>query len=183
MCCHPTNDLPPMCGTPPSTTFLAQLAENVKRMHTELHLAIGQPTETSQRAELPALVGLFCFHQLLVAAASKAGVDKKGYAAVFDVLLDTPGLLSANACLVFDNTLWKGRVAEGTTGMSPSEEEAILADAESNGDDPKRALKAARRDRAVAQALHEFNVKLRKDVRVDPLVLPLRDGLTVAIVS
>jgi predicted sulfurtransferase/predicted O-methyltransferase YrrM len=109
--------------------------------------------------------------------------DKKGYAAVFDVLLDTPGLLSANACLVFDNTLWKGRVAEGTTGMSPSEEEAILADAELNGDDPKRALKAARRDRAVAQALHEFNVKLRKDVRVDPLVLPLRDGLTVAIVS
>ena len=56
--------------------------------------------------------------------------DKKGYAAVFDVLLDTPGLLSANACLVFDNTLWKGRVAEGTTGMSPSEEEAILAEAE-----------------------------------------------------
>ena len=34
--------------------------------------------------------------------------------------------------------------------------------------------------RAVAQALHEFNVKLRKDTRVDPLVLPLRDGLTVA---
>ena len=64
--------------------------------------------------------------------------------------------------------------------MSPSEEEAILADAEARGDDPKRALKAARRDRAVAQALHEFNVKLRKDTRVDPLVLPLRDGLTVA---
>ena len=106
--------------------------------------------------------------------------DKKGYAAVFDVLLDTPGLLSANACLVFDNTLWKGRVAEGTTGLAPSEEEAILAEAEARGDDPKRALKAARRDRAVAQALHEFNVKLRKDVRVDPLVLPLRDGLTVA---
>jgi predicted sulfurtransferase/predicted O-methyltransferase YrrM len=106
--------------------------------------------------------------------------DKKGYAAVFDVLLDTPGLLSSNACLVFDNTLWKGRVAEGTTGLAPSEEEAILAEAEARGDDPKRALKAARRDRAVAQALHEFNVKLRKDVRVDPLVLPLRDGLTVA---
>ena len=38
---------------------------------------------------------------------------------------------------------------------------------------------AARRDRAVAQALHEFNVKLRKDARVDQLLLPLRDGLTV----
>ena len=88
--------------------------------------------------------------------------------------------MSANASLVFDNTLWKGRVAEGTTGLAPSEEEAILAEAELNGDDPKRALKAARRDRAVAQALHEFNVKLRKDTRVDPLVLPLRDGLTVA---
>ena len=71
-------------------------------------------------------------------------------------------------------------VAEGTTGLAPSEEEAILAEAEARGDDPKRALKAARRDRAVAQALHEFNVKLRKDTRVDPLVLPLRDGLTVA---
>ena len=55
--------------------------------------------------------------------------------------------------------------------------------AEARGDDPKRALKAARRDRAVAQALHEFNVKLRKDTRVDPLVLPLRDGLTVATLT
>ena len=40
--------------------------------------------------------------------------------------------------------------------------------------------KAERRDRATQQAMHEFNVKLRKDRRVDQLVLPLRDGITIA---
>ena len=105
--------------------------------------------------------------------------DKRGYAPVFDASLETPGLLSPNAALVFDNTLWKGRVAEGTMGMSPAEEAQIVATAEAKNEDAKKALKAARRDRAVAQSLHEFNVKLRKDARVDPLVLPLRDGLTI----
>ena len=115
------------------------------------------------------------------------------YGAVLDALLDAPGLLAENALLVFDNTLWKGRVAEGQTGLTAAEEDAAgaagraraVADgADADGADAaeKRARKAARRDRAIAQALHEFNVKLRKETRVDQVVVPLRDGLTVATV-
>ena len=109
--------------------------------------------------------------------------DKKGYAAVFDALLDTPGLLSENACLVFDNTLWKGRVAEGTTGMSPSEEEAILADAEARGDDPEAgASRPHGRRPGRSRRLREFNVKLRT-IRVDSLVLPLCTATVATLVS
>ena len=113
--------------------------------------------------------------------------DKKGYAKIFDAILDR-GLLKPGGAAVFDNTLWKGKVVDGATGMTPAEEAAVLDrardDAARDGrDDPerdaKRALKAAKRDRAIQQALHEFNVKLRKDARVDQLLLPLRDGLTV----
>ena len=113
--------------------------------------------------------------------------DKKGYAKIFDAILDR-GLLKPGGAAVFDNTLWKGKVVDGATGMTPAEEAAVLErardDAARDGrDDPerdaKRALKAAKRDRAIQQALHEFNVKLRKDARVDQLLLPLRDGLTV----
>jgi hypothetical protein len=37
-----------------------------------------------------------------------------------------------------------------------------------------------KRDGALQQAMHEFNVKLRKDRRVENLVPPIRDGLTIA---
>ena len=114
--------------------------------------------------------------------------DKKGYAHIFDQVLDR-GLLAPGGALVFDNTLWKGKVVDGATGMTPAEERRVSDDARrqaaasGDGRDPdraaKHALKAAKRDRAIQQALHEFNVKLRKDTRVDQLLLPLRDGLTV----
>ncbi|KAH8069017.1 O-methyltransferase [Aureococcus anophagefferens] len=121
------------------------------------------------------------------AARPHVDCDKKGYAKIFDAILDR-GLLKPGGAAVFDNTLWKGKVVDGATGMTPAEEAAVLQrardDAARDGrDDPerdaKRALKAAKRDRAIQQALHEFNVKLRKDARVDQLLLPLRDGLTV----
>ena len=113
--------------------------------------------------------------------------DKKGYAAIFDAILDLD-LLKDGGAMVFDNTLWKGQVVHGATGMTPAEEAAVYDDALAAArasDDPvpektaKRALKNAKRDRAIQQALHEFNVKLRKDTRVEQLLLPLRDGLTV----
>ena len=42
--------------------------------------------------------------------------------------------------------------------------------------------KAARRDRVLTQAMHELNgdnARLRRDPRVAPVVLPIRDGLTL----
>jgi caffeoyl-CoA O-methyltransferase len=66
--------------------------------------------------------------------------------------------------ILVDNVLWKGRVL----GI-----EASLA-GPVEGED-----KATRRDRVLTQAMHEFNVKVRRDVRVEKVILPLRDGLSL----
>ena len=39
--------------------------------------------------------------------------------------------------------------------------------------------RATRRDRVLTQAMHELNVKVRKDPRVEQVVLPIRDGLSL----
>ena len=53
--------------------------------------------------------------------------------------------------LVFDNTLWDGTVVD-----------------ENNQEETPRYLR-------------EFNAHLREDTRIEPLLLPLADGLTLGI--
>jgi len=55
----------------------------------------------------------------------------------------------------------------------------MAAAARASDPPPPGEDKAAKRDRVLAQAMHEFNVKVRKDKRVEQVVLPLRDGLTL----
>ncbi len=59
-------------------------------------------------------------------------------------------LLSPNGCLLVDNTLWDGHVVDAAY------------------DKDKQTL-----------ALRKFNDRVRADVRVESLLLPLRDGLTL----
>ncbi|KAJ1461411.1 O-methyltransferase-domain-containing protein [Pelagophyceae sp. CCMP2097] len=126
--------------------------------------------------------------------------DKKGYSAMFDLLMDR-NLVRSGSLIIADNTLWKGRVlgVEGAGApMSDEAAEALILAAVENarsraleqgldsdaadeaGKAAKKQAKADRRDRALQQAMHEFNLKLRKDRRVEQLVLPLRDGITIA---
>ena len=84
-------DVPGQLAVSNNAPFLAQLGENVKRLHSELSLAIGQPTETRQREELPALVGLFCFHQYLTASGpGKGSLDKRLYQSVWSLCKRVP---------------------------------------------------------------------------------------------
>ena len=124
--------------------------------------------------------------------------DKKGYAAAVDKLF-AAGSLRKGALLIADNTLWKsGVLGVDDAGAPPlsdedyAKQDAIAREnarqlALSRGDDPDDAakkasneLKTQRRHQVIQQAMHEFNLKIRRDPRLDQLVLPLRDGLTIA---
>ena len=90
-------DVPGQLDVSGNANFVAQLGENTKRLLTELGMGIGQATELDQRAELPALVGLFCFYQYLSASPPKASsssrgpdVDKKLYGAVWGLCKRVP---------------------------------------------------------------------------------------------
>lgn len=124
--------------------------------------------------------------------------DKKGYAAAVDALL-CAGKLRPGGLVVADNTLWKGRVLDGQAVAGPESAErthelelkakdAARQEAKKAGaneaDAEKAAIHAAksyRRDRVVQQSMHEFNMKVRKDPRFEQIVLPLRDGITIAM--
>ena len=90
--------------------------------------------------------------------------DKRKYALYFDKLFEY-GLVKSGSIIVVDNVLWKGRVL-GISSSGPPPEQM----------DEDRAT---RRDRVLTQAMHEFNVKVRKEGRVEQVVLPIRDGLSV----
>ena len=78
---------------------------------------------------------------------------------------DHKPLVRSGSLIFCDNILWKGRV--------------MAAAARASDPPPPGEDKAAKRDRILAQAMHEFNVKVRKEKRVEQVVLPLRDGLTL----
>ena len=72
--------------------------------------------------------------------------DKPSYLAYYEALLP---MMRANGLILVDNTLWSGRVADGTT-------------------DDKDTV-----------ALREFNDRVAADDRVESYILPIADGLTL----
>ena len=76
--------------------------------------------------------------------------DKESYGVYLE---QAARLLRPGGLLLADNTLWRGKVAEPASGGEP--------------DAPTRALQ-------------EFNRTLAEDGRFDAILLPVRDGLTVA---
>ncbi|MEL6431567.1 MAG: class I SAM-dependent methyltransferase [Planctomycetota bacterium] len=75
--------------------------------------------------------------------------DKKGYAAYYDALLDG-GLVPVGGLVCVDNTLYQGQVYAAGLETTP------------NG-----------------RALADFNANVAADERVEQVILPLRDGLTL----
>lgn len=73
--------------------------------------------------------------------------DKENYDAYYEHCLQ---LIRPNGLIIFDNTLWSGRVAD-----------AAVQDADT-------------------QALRALNTKLKTDERVDISLLPMADGITLA---
>lgn len=78
-------------------------------------------------------------------------------------------VLKKGGMIIVDNVLWKGLVLEASaTGEFSS------SDSESECE-----AKKSRRARKLATKMHLFNSGIVKDDRVEVVVLPMRDGLSV----
>ncbi|WP_281670602.1 O-methyltransferase [Rikenella microfusus] len=76
--------------------------------------------------------------------------DKREYPAYYRMLMDG-GLVHPGSVILADNVLWSGKVAEGEAARNDRQTQGVLA----------------------------FNRMVRDDPRVEKVIVPLRDGLTV----
>jgi predicted sulfurtransferase/predicted O-methyltransferase YrrM len=97
--------------------------------------------------------------------------DKTRLLEYTEALLSSDRVLKPGGIIVVDNVLWKGLVLEASKGSFTS-----LQDVPDIDED---ILRRNRRARKLATKMHRFNSEIVKDNRVDVLVLPLRDGLSV----
>jgi predicted sulfurtransferase/predicted O-methyltransferase YrrM len=97
--------------------------------------------------------------------------DKTRLIEYAEAFLSNDRILKPGGLIVVDNVLWKGLVLEACSGDFPSLEE--FADSE------EAELRKNRRARKLANKMHRFNSEIVKDDRVEVLVLPMRDGLSV----
>lgn len=121
---------------------------------------IGQPfwaqAGVSERIDLRIAPALDTLDTLLATGGENSfdmafiDADKANYAAYYERCLQ---LVRPNGLILFDNTLWSGRVADETA----TDEDTV--------------------------ALRALNLALRDDPRIDLSMLPLGDGLTLARVA
>jgi len=98
--------------------------------------------------------------------------DKKAY---YDYLADIIGdtgttcLLNPGAIIIVDNTLWKGLV------LAEQTQDSELRDV---APDPALYGNPARM-KSLAAAMHKFNSQVASRPDLQPIIIPLRDGLTL----
>lgn len=78
-------------------------------------------------------------------------------------------VLKKGGIMLVDNVLWKGMVLDANNGSFEKQSEG-LSDKE---------LKKSRRARKLANAVHDFNSAIVQDNRVEVVMIPMRDGLSV----
>lgn len=112
--------------------------------------------------------------------------DKTRLLDYVEACLATDRVLAKGGLIVVDNVLWKGLVLEAGSdaGMDDDNESneimnAASTKAEQLNDEEYNLLKKNRRARKLASKLHRFNDAIVRDPRVEVVVLPVRDGLSV----
>mmetsp|Transcript_18327 Transcript_18327/g.27217 ORF Transcript_18327/g.27217 Transcript_18327/m.27217 type:complete len:647 (-) Transcript_18327:37-1977(-) len=100
--------------------------------------------------------------------------DKTRLLDYVEACLSSDKLLKKGGLILVDNVLWKGGVVDiandGKDEDIDIEQQLELSDAE---------VKRSRRARKLAVVMHSFNEAIVKDERVEVVMLPLRDGLSV----
>lgn len=114
--------------------------------------------------------------------------DKERYAQYAE---EAARLLRSGGLLLADNALWKGRVAALEGRGTEGEGEALDGEGDAAGDlgtgpktdmgDLGASADAEALDAERAKIMHAFNRKLAGDSRFDATVLPVGDGLAVAV--
>ena len=100
--------------------------------------------------------------------------DKTRLLEYVEACITSDKLLKKGGLIVVDNVLWKGLVL-GSSGGGMSQADI---DKEEDGLDDK-ALKKSRRARKLAGLMHKFNSAVVKDDRLEVVLLPMRDGLSI----
>lgn len=98
--------------------------------------------------------------------------DKGGYVGYVQALLDRD-LLRVGGLLVVDNVLFRGEVARVWRSETYPE-------ASDDGELASKRLKNVQNVKKTAKKLHRFNQYLKDEARVEQVILPFRDGLTIA---
>lgn len=99
--------------------------------------------------------------------------DKTRLLDYVEACLSSDNLLRKGGIILVDNVLWKGgvvNIASYDINESIDSQHIELSDAEA---------KRSRRARKLATVMHSFNEAIVKDERVEVVMLPLRDGLSV----
>lgn len=97
--------------------------------------------------------------------------DKTRLLEYAEACLTSDRLLKKGGLMIVDNVLWKGLVLEASSGTFASLRE--------DEDSDNAELRKNRRARKLANKMHNFNSEIAKDDRVEVLVLPIRDGLSI----
>ena len=97
--------------------------------------------------------------------------DKTRLLEYVEACLSSDRLLKRGGLIVVDNVLWKGLVLEASSGQFLS-----VADTDTTG---QEELRKNRRARKLATQMHRFNSAIVNDDRVEVMIFPVRDGLSV----
>jgi predicted O-methyltransferase YrrM len=97
--------------------------------------------------------------------------DKTRLLEYVEACLSSDRVLKRGGLIVVDNVLWKGLVLEASSGEFSSVTDTP--------DSEKEELRKNRRARRLANQMHQFNTAIVQDDRVEVLMFPMRDGLSV----
>ena len=104
--------------------------------------------------------------------------DKTRLLDYVEACLDNDRVLKPGGFVVVDNVLWKGLVLEASAGEFSSLSLGGDID-EATTKQEKDELRKSRRARKLASQMHAFNAAIVQDDRVEVLMFPMRDGLSV----
>eukprot|EP00804_Cyclotella_cryptica_P001449 CCRYP_003694-RA/>CCRYP_003694-RA protein AED:0.06 eAED:0.06 QI:1192/1/1/1/1/1/6/97/939 len=108
--------------------------------------------------------------------------DKTRLTEYVDALVSGNNLLKKGGLIVVDNVLWKGLVldASGVVDDSDSSDDEYSPEAgQSSLKNERDILRKNRRARKLANKMHRFNSAVVQDDRVEVLMMPIRDGLSL----
>jgi predicted sulfurtransferase/predicted O-methyltransferase YrrM len=88
-------------------------------------------------------------------------------------------LLRKGGVIVVDNVLWKGLVLDSQDGAGDTSATSLADDSATENESDMKALRKNRRARKMANQMHAFNSAILQDDRVEVMLLPIRDGLSV----
>jgi predicted O-methyltransferase YrrM len=101
--------------------------------------------------------------------------DKTRLMEYVDALVSNDRLLKKGGLIIVDNVLWKGLVIDANNNGYDSIDETTPT----GSDEEKELLKKNRRARKLAMKMHQFNSEVVRDERVEVVMLPIRDGLSL----